>query len=72
MINQTISKKQLKELDIIIQKKVNEIIREILSDPDYGLNFKKRFLNRLKKSIISKQEKKLKNLDEILAGYNIK
>jgi hypothetical protein len=72
MINQTISKKQLKEIDTIIQKKVNEIIREILSDPDYGLNFKKRFLNRLKKSIISKQEKKLKNLDEILAGYNIK
>ena len=72
MINQTILKKQLKELDIIIQKKVNEIIREILSDPDYGLHFKKRFLNRLKKSIICKQEKKLKNLDEILARYNIK
>ena len=58
-----------KKIDLFIHKKVIEIIREILSDPDYGLEFRPEFITRLKKSIRSKGAGRVVSLDKILKKY---
>jgi hypothetical protein len=58
-----------KKIDLFVQKKVNEVIREILSDPDYGLEFTLEFTKRLKKSIASKKTGRVVSLEKILKKY---
>jgi hypothetical protein len=58
-----------KKIDLLVQKKVNEVIREILSDPDYGLEFTPEFIKRLKKSIASKRAGRVVSLEKILKKY---
>ena len=48
---------------------MNEVIREILSDPDYGLEFTPEFINRLKKSVASKKIGRVVSLEKILKKY---
>jgi vacuolar-type H+-ATPase subunit E/Vma4 len=58
-----------KKIDFLVQKRVNEVIREILSDPDYGLEFTPEFIKRLKKSIASKKTGRVVSLEKILKKY---
>jgi len=69
MINttQTIDKR----IDTLVHKRVIEVMREILSDPDYGLELNSDFVARLKKSIDSKSANQVVSLDSILKRYKI-
>ena len=66
-ITQTIDKK----IDTLVHKKVVEVMREILSDPDYGLELSSDFVHRLKKSIHSKSTGRVVSLDSTLKKYKI-
>ena len=53
----------------IAQRHVVSALREILSDPDAGLDLNARFVSKIKKSSKSKIAGKTKNLLEVLAKY---
>ncbi|MDA2935679.1 hypothetical protein MYX06_00460 [Patescibacteria group bacterium AH-259-L05] len=44
-------------------------LREILSDPDFGMLLRPEAIKRLKKSVRSKQAGKVKALKDVLAKY---
>ena len=70
----TIPKKdkiQYERIDSIIRQRVAEVMREILTDPDYGLELKASFTKRLQKSIQSKKSGKTISFDDILRKYGI-
>jgi len=46
-------------------------MREILTDPDYGLELKSSFTKRLQKSIQSKKSGKTISFDDILRKYGV-
>ena len=58
-----------KEVGDFIRKKVIEVIREIVSDPDYGLELNPEFEKNLKKSVRSQKAGKVLNLDKVLKKY---
>lgn len=66
-ITQTIDKK----IDSLVHKRVIEVMREILSDSDYGLELTPDFVNRLEQSIHSKKTGRVISLDTILKKYKI-
>ncbi len=69
-----ITKKLIKERNVIgeiIREKVIEVMREILSDPDYGFELRPSFIKRLKKSIEAEKKGKLISLSSILEKYKI-
>lgn len=71
MATQTISTiKKREAIENIIKEKVIEVIREIFTDPDYGLELKPDFVKRLKKSIEAEKKGKTVPLDKILKKYN--
>lgn len=49
-----------------IRRVVIEVVREMLADPDFGLELTPYTIQRLKKSLKSKKEGRLIRLDEIL------
>jgi signal recognition particle GTPase len=53
-----------KELERFIRKSVFEIMGEFLSDRDFGLELKKSFIKKLKKSI-SQKKNKLYSLEDL-------
>lgn len=53
----------------IAQRQVISALREILSDPDTGLNLTTRFIRKINKSSKSKITGKTKNLQNVLAKY---
>jgi len=70
----TIPKKnkiQYKRIDAIVRQRVIEVMREILTDPDYNLELKASFTKRLQKSIQSKKNNKVISFDDILKKYGI-
>jgi len=58
-----------KEVGDFIRKKVIEVIREIVSDPDYGLELNSEFEKGLKKSVRSQKTGKVLTLDKVLKKY---
>lgn len=60
---------QEKQIAEIARRQVASVLREILSDPDAGLVLQGRATLRLKKSLKSKTEGKLKDLSTILRKY---
>jgi predicted house-cleaning noncanonical NTP pyrophosphatase (MazG superfamily) len=60
------------KIESIVEKKVNEIMREILSDPDFRLEFTEKFIKRIKESIKSKKKGEVVDLDKVLQRYNLK
>ena len=58
-----------KEVGDFIRKKVIEVIREIVSDPDYGLELNPEFEKGVKKSVRSQKAGKVLNLDKVLKKY---
>ncbi|MBU4299465.1 hypothetical protein KJ636_05495 [Patescibacteria group bacterium] len=68
------TEKSIKKGDVIediIREKIIEVMREILSDPDYGLELRQSFVKRLKKSIEAEKKGKLISLSSILKKYKI-
>lgn len=61
---------QEKKITEIARRQVAAALREILSDPDAGLVLRASAAQRLKKSIRSKEEGKVKNLSRIIAKYS--
>ncbi|OGF50306.1 hypothetical protein A3G55_03420 [Candidatus Giovannonibacteria bacterium RIFCSPLOWO2_12_FULL_44_25] len=59
---------QEKRIGDIAHKQVMAALREILSDPDRGLELRAGFVSRVKKSMRSKEAGKVKNLEEVLAN----
>jgi hypothetical protein len=55
--------------DMAIRKQVISVIREIMSDPDAGLELRKSFKKRLMQSVRSKNAGRVKTLAEIKAKY---
>lgn len=60
-----------KEMHRIVHREVVDVIREVLSDPDSGLELTPTFSRRLKKSLNEKRAKKIVSLSEIFAHYGI-
>ena len=60
-----------KKIDVLVHKKVIEVMREILSDPDYGLDFNSDFIKRLRRSIHSKKSGKVVGLDSVFKKYKV-
>ena len=56
-----------KNISDLVRHQVVDVFREILSDPDRGLNFREGFVRKMKKSIRSKKAGRVKNLLDILA-----
>lgn len=71
VITKEFIKQQEKRIDQTVRTKIVEIFREILTDPDYGLELKDGFVNKLKKSIRAEQKRKMTSLDKILKKYNL-
>ncbi len=53
-----------------IRKQVISVIREVLSDPERGLDLSQEAEERLLKSLQSKKEGKTKNLKEVIDNYS--
>ena len=58
-----------KEIGDFIREKVIEVMREIVSDSDYGLELNPKFEKRLKKSIRSQKAGKVLSLGRVLKKY---
>ena len=58
-----------KEVRDFIREKVIEVMREIVSDSDYGLELNPKFEKRLKKSIRSQKAGKVLSLGRVLKKY---
>ncbi len=61
---------QSKGISDIAHKQVMAALREILSDPDWGLTLRPGFIRRIKKSVNSKAAGRTKNLKDVLPKYN--
>lgn len=55
--------------DMAIRKQVISVIREMMRDPDAGLELREAFKQRLLKSVRSKKAGRVKTLAEIKAKY---
>lgn len=60
-----------KKFNELVRRQVIEVMREILSDPDFGLELRPEFIKRLKKSIKSKEAGKYTSLDKIFKKYRL-
>ncbi|PIR71795.1 MAG: hypothetical protein COX89_01150 [Candidatus Nealsonbacteria bacterium CG_4_10_14_0_2_um_filter_37_10] len=62
---------QPKNITTIVRKEVIDVIREVLSDPDIGLELTQGFIRRLKKSVKEKEVGKTTPLSEVFKRYGI-
>lgn len=58
-----------KKINELIKRKVIEVMREIVSDPEYNLELNPSAAKRLKKSVSSQKKGKVVNLDKVLEKY---
>ncbi len=54
-----------KDLERLIKKNVLLIISEIMSDPDFGLEYKKSFIRKVKKSLKEINKKRTYSLKDL-------
>ena len=59
-----------RHLEGMTRRHVVGVLREILSDPDFGLLLRENVVQRLKRSIQSKKIGKQKSLDAVLRKYS--
>ena len=59
-----------KKLDKIVRRNVISVLRDMLTHEDAGLDLTEETVNRLKKSIRSRQAGRVKPLSQILARYH--
>lgn len=60
---------QEKKINKIVRYQIVSALREILSDPDFGLLLQRQAVLRLKKSLASKKAGKLKPLSSVIKKY---
>ena len=60
-----------KDIHTIVREEVIDVVREILSDPDAGLELTQNFIRRIKKSLKGKKTGKITPLLEVLKQYGI-
>lgn len=60
---------QEKKINKIIRYQIVSALREILSDPDFGLSLQRQAALQLKKSLASKKAGKLKPLSSVIKKY---
>ena len=60
---------QEKKINKIIRYQIVSALREILSDPDFGLSLQRQAVLQLKKSLASKKAGKLKPLSSVIKKY---
>ena len=60
-----------KETHNIVRREVIDVVREVLSDPDLGLELTPAFSRRLKKSLKEKKAGKVTFLTKVFAQYGI-
>ena len=60
-----------KRMHNVVRREVIDVVREVLSDPDLGLELSPKFSRRLKKSIKEKKAGKVSLLSKIFAQYGI-
>lgn len=60
---------QEKKINKIVRCQIVSALREILSDPDFGLLLRRQAVLRLKKSLASKKAGKLKPLSSVIKKY---
>lgn len=58
-----------KQIGQIARRHVTSVLREILSDPDVGLVLQKKTVVRLRRSLKSKRDGRMKDLTEVLKKY---
>lgn len=61
----------IKNIHTVVRKEVVDVMREILSDPDAGLELTSYFVRRLRKSVRDKKAGKLTPLDKVFARYGV-
>ena len=59
-----------KRIDTLVHKRVIEVMREILSDLDYGSELSPDFVKRLQNSVQFKKSGRTIGLDKVLKKYN--
>lgn len=57
------------KIEKMVERKVNEVLRNILSDSDFGADLKPGFVEQLKKSIEEERQGKTRSLEEVLDEY---
>lgn len=58
-----------KKINEFIRRKVIEVMREIVSDPEYNLELSALVEKRLQKSACSKKRRKVVDLDRVMEKY---
>lgn len=61
----------IKNIHTIVRKEVVEVVREVLSDPDAGLELTSGFVRRLQRSVRDKKAGRLTNLNKIFEQYGV-
>lgn len=59
-------------IETLIRRQVIHSLREILTDPDFGLELKPAAVRRLKKSSESYDKGLYKSIDQVLAKFQLK
>ncbi|MEK9132329.1 MAG: hypothetical protein AAB606_01290 [Patescibacteria group bacterium] len=57
-----------KKIEKIVERTVFRILQRALTDPDFGLEVRPEFEKKLKKSISSRKNGRLKNFDDIVSS----
>ena len=61
----------IKNIHTLVRKEVINVVREVLSDPDAGLELTSDFVRRLQKSVRDKDKGRTTSLSEIFKQYGI-
>lgn len=57
------------KLDYALRSQIISLLREVFSEPDFGLELKPSFVKKLKKSINNKKKGDYQSLDKIIKKY---
>ena len=60
-----------KNINTLVRKEVVGIMREVLSDPDGGLELTPDFIRRLKKSLKDEKDRRVISLSKIFKQYGV-
>lgn len=60
---------QQRKMSAMVRQQVVEVLREVMSDPDLGLELRPEFVRRLKRSIRDVKAGKIIPLSKIIAKY---
>jgi len=59
-----------RKIEKIVERTVFRILQRALTDPDFGLEVRPEFEKRLKKSIVSRKNSRLKSFDDVIRSLS--